>query len=308
MSNRIVMIGVFVGLCVSTASLAVGSWAYVPQEVRMAEAQLVVHGKIAGLTDSVNKNGTEYEVGIIEPIQVLKGKAPEVIKLAWYKPKPGAPTLSTQLPIPKQGEESIWVLMADEKLPVYWATYPTDRQPASQLNEVKRRLKTVESLKWSKPVHGAQLAVFVESRDLRDSNVRVNGKVVKALEQLSCYPLLRNVSDETIQWCNYPYDSQFSVDFRGPDGEPIEVKTGITNPRKPPLQARHFVPADPAQVKMMGYGYQLGHVTQPGDYILEMTYANDRGGKPVGVKNAWTGKVTTPPVRISVPKVVADKK
>ena len=88
------------------------SWAYVPQEIRMAEADLIVAGKIEKLGKDIRKNGAVYEVGIIKASKILKGnsKLTGDIRLAWPKRTSGGLRLSTDLATPKIGEESIWVL------------------------------------------------------------------------------------------------------------------------------------------------------------------------------------------------------
>lgn len=276
------------------------SWAYVPQEVRIAEADLVVMGKVAKLGEEVAKDGTQYQTGVIEPLKVLRGKAPDVIRLAWPKVVPGAPRLSTTLPAPKVGEQSIWVMQADQKLPVYWATYPTDRQPTSALEEMQQRVKAVEQLKWSQPRDGLQLAVFVEARDVRKQQVRVNGEVVDALAQASAYVLWRNVADHPIRLLDYPYNNPYSIEFKDPRGRPIDVKTGIDAPRKPPLQARNFVAIEPGEVKSVGYGFQLGTFTAPGTHTLTLRYENDEAGALFGLEHVWTGTIATPPTAFDV--------
>ncbi len=276
------------------------SWAYVPQEIRMAEADLVVAGTVEKLGEDVEKNGTVYETGIIKPSEILRGKPNGVIRLAWPKRNPGGLRLSTDLPAPKVGESSIWVMQADEKLPVYWATYPTDRQPMDKLDEMKKKMETLKKTKWSEPKDGLYVAVFIEQRDMRKSKTLVNGKPVKALAQMSAYTMFWNSTDKSVQLVSYPYDDQFAIELTDPDGQPIEVQTTITAPQKPPVKKHNFVEVRPGRVRMIGYGFQLGMATKPGEYTVKLSYRNARDGKDLGFDNVWTGETSTPDVKFVV--------
>ena len=281
-----------------------GSWAYVPQEIRMAEADLVVAGTVEKLGEDVEKNGTVYEVGIIKPSLILRGKAKVKgdIRLAWPKRNPGGLRLSTDLPAPKVGEASIWVMQADEELPVYWATYPTDRQPMDKLDEMKKKMETLKKTQWGEPKDGLYIGIFIEQRDMRNSKALVDGKPVKALAQISAYTLLWNSTDKPVQLVSYPYDDQFAIELTDPDGEPIEVQTAITVPQKPPIKKHNFVEAKPGCVKTIGYGFQLGMATKPGDYTVKLRYKNVQDGKNFGFESVWKGETSTPDVKFNVAK------
>ena len=105
-----------------------------------------------------------------------------------------------------------------------------------------------------------------------------------------------------MHWVDYPYANPFTVEMKGPDGKPIDVKTSINTPRKPPIQKRNFIAAEPGRIRTMGYGFQLGHVQQPGPYTVTLRYKNAEDGKTLGIANAWTGEAATPEVKIVVPK------
>jgi len=278
------------------------SWAYVPQEIRMAEADLIVAGTIEKLGEDVEKNGTVYETGIIKPSVFLRGKAKVKgdIRLAWPKRTPGGLRMSTDLPAPKVGESSIWVMQADEKLPVYWATYPTDRQPIDKLDEMKKKMETLKKTQWSEPKDGLYVGVFIEQRDMRKSQTMVNGKPVKALAQMSAYTMFWNSTDTSVQLVSYPYDDQFTIELTDPDGKPIEVQTTVTAPQKPPIKKHNFVEVASGRVKMIGYGFQLGMATKPGDYTLKLNYQNARDGKNLGFENVWQGETNTPAIKVTV--------
>lgn len=293
-------------LCAVTMSSQTveASWAYVPQEIRMAEADLIVAGTVEKMGEDVEKKGAVYETGIIKASVFLRGKAKanNVIRLAWPKRNPGGLRLSTDLPAPKVGESSIWVMQADEKLPVYWATYPTDRQPMDKLDEMKKKMATLKKTQWSEPKDGLYVGVFIERRDMRKSKTLVNGKPVKALAQMSAYTMFWNSTDKSVQLVSYPYDDQFTIELTDPDGQPIQVQTTVTPPQKPPIRKHNFVEVRPRRVRTIGYGFQLGMATKPGEYTLKLHYKNARDGKNFGFENVWKGETSTPDVKFTVAK------
>ena len=108
------------------------SWAYVPQEIRIMQADLVVVGTISKPGKAIKRDGRTYNVGVIKPTTILKGKLKlkDDIRLAWPAPRGGL-RVSTDITF-RVGQKGVWVLTADKTLPVYWATYPTDYQPMAK--------------------------------------------------------------------------------------------------------------------------------------------------------------------------------
>ena len=295
------LVGAIIAL---TSSPLLASWAYVPQEVRIAEADLVVAGEVQKYGEDVKKNGQVYQVGIIKPIELLKGKPKMAgdIRLAWPKRVAGGLRLSTDLPAPRVGDKSIWVMSADDKLPVYWATYPTDRQPLEKLAEMKKKLAAVKAIQWSKSENGVQIGMVYEQRDLRKSKVRVKGKPVKAVAQISVYALLKNTGDAPMHASNYIYKHPFMIELLGPDGRAIDVAT-FTPPAKIPAPRIHdFVEIQPGKIRNMGYGFQLPMLTKGGEYSIRVTHKNSLDPKALKLANVWTGELKSPTLKVNVPE------
>lgn len=286
------------------ASPCFASWAYVPQEIRIAEADLVVAGQVTSYGKDVKKDGQVYQVGVIKTIQLLKGKAKmsDDIRLAWPKRVPGGLRVSTDLPAPKVGQKGVWVLQADEKLPVYWASYPTDRQPFEKLAEMKKKVAALAAVKWSEPKDGLQIGFIAEQRDLRNSKLLDRGKPVKAVAQISVYTIMRNVSMEPIHVSNYIYNDPFTIEFIGPDGKDINVPTFRKPLKKPAPRIHNFVLVKPNQIRQAGYGLALPRATVGGDYTIRLTHKNSLDAKALKIANVWKGELSTAPVKVNVPK------
>ena len=292
-----------------SSSRSEAMWAYVPQEVRMMEADFVVTGKIVRLEKDVTKDGRAYQVGVIQVSSLLKGKAgTKEVKLAWVKPRKGGLRLADGPPSFAVGQNSLWILRKDVKLAAHTANYPTDRQALKNVQDTKRRLASIKLIQWSKPQNGLQIGLFIEQQDLRKAKVKIKGKPVKAVGQLKVYPLLRNVGKNTIQVVYYHHDHSMSLEFLGPDGKPIEVKLfGKAPTKKPPLNKYNFVPVDPNQTRLVAYGLTLPTLTKSGDYTVVLKYKNARDGKPLDIKGVWRGEIESPIVKVAVPAKTSAK-
>ncbi len=285
------------------------SWAYVPQEIRMMQADLVVVGTIAKPGKAIEQDGRTYAVGVIKPTMILKGKPKlkDDIRVAWVAPRPGGLRLSTDITY-RVGQKGVWVLTADKTLPVYWATYPTDYQPLEKLAEVRKKLANVKNIKWGKAQNGLQVGLIVEQRDMRKSKVRINGKPVKAVAQLSVYPLLKNVSDKPMHVVNHFHDRPISIALYGPDGKPINVKLHANAPKRAVDPKPHnFKEVLPGRVCTIGYGYGLPMCTKSGEYMITLSYKNERDGRALKLDRVWQGQVDSPAIKVAVP-AKADKK
>ncbi|MDA1013654.1 MAG: hypothetical protein O3A00_04270 [Planctomycetota bacterium] len=278
------------------------SWAYVPQEVRIMQADIVVAGTITKTGKDVVKNGTTYAVGVIKPMTILKGKPKGEIRVAWPAPRPGGLQLSTTI-IYKVGQAGVWVLTADETLDVHWATYPTDYQPLAKLPDVKQKLANLKAIQWSKAQAGLQVAMIIEQRDLRNSKIQVNGKPVKAVAQLAVYPLFKNASDKSLHVVDHFPDQPMSFVFHGPDGKEIAVDLyGKLPKRDMPPRKHNFVELPANEVRMIGYGFQLPMCLTSGTYSVALAYKNERDGQPLKIDGVWKGTLKSTTMRVGVPE------
>ncbi len=291
------------------ASQALAIYAYIPIEVRLLEADYVVTGKIEKLAKSVRRDGREYEVGEITVKDMLKGeKMVKTIHLAWPKPPGGGLIVADGPPTYAVGQDGIWILRADDTLPVYTANYPTDRQAADKTDDVKEKLESIEKLPWSDVKDGLQLAFFVEQRDLRNATVRINGKPTKAVAQLSVYPVLRNQTMKPLYAGNYMPDGPFMIELHGPDGKPISLNLyGDRGPVKPPLTKYNFIHIPPGKARSVPYGFGLPILTEAGTYTVALSYKNAQNGKELELDNVWLGEIAAPDLKLAVPPKPEDK-
>jgi len=261
------------------------SWEYIPQEVRLIEADIIVAGEIVKLGKNRKKYGQVYEVGIIEPIQLLKGSPGRgrQIRLAW-------PQIAPRLPAPRVGDRSIWILRADEILPVYRATYLMDRQPIEKLAELRVRLSEIEDTRWSEPEDGLQIGIFTEQQEM------------SAAVRLSVYPLLKNAGHEPIFVNLFQRDLPFSILCFAPDGHPMDVPMyGMTQAQPATPQRQHFLQIPPGGIRSIPYGFVLPILTEDGEYSIRVRYKSYREAPELGLNRVWTGAMASPTIAVQVP-------
>lgn len=279
------------------------SWAYVPQEIRIMQADLVVVGTITRTAMAIKKDGRTYAVGVIKPTMILKGKPKmnQEIRVAWPAPRAGGLSVSTDI-IYRVGQKGIWVLTADKTLPVFWANYPTDYQALGKLAEVRKKLANLKNIQWGKASNGLQVGLIVEQLDVRKSKSVVDGKPVKAISQLSIYPVLKNISDKPMQVVDHFQDRPISIALSGPDGQPIDVKIYGDAPKQAvDPKTYNFRAVLPGRVSTVGYGYRLPLCIRAGEYTITLRYQNDRDGVPLKIDNVWQGQAESRAVKVAVP-------
>ena len=279
--------------CAGTAS---AMWAYIPPEVRLMEAELVVIGTIDRLAAPINENGRIQEIGMIKIERVLKGDAKlKEAPLAWPRPNEG-PFRIADGPISfRVGQKGIWILRRDDARPVFKADYPGDHKQADQADAVAAQLKALEKIQWSAAKDGLQAAVLVDQRDMRNAQVQIQGKKVVALSQPHVSLLLRNDTDKPFYVVDHFADQPVTMTYQGPNNQAIEVKLygdGPANPPAPQLHSYKLIP--PRSVRTMGYGFGLPIITLAGEYKLTLDYKNKRDGQALGLKSVWQGQITTP--------------
>ncbi len=291
-------------LVVFLTTPAYGMWAYIPTEVRILEADLIVTGSIVKQLPNITRDKRAYAVGQIKIDKVLKGDPKlKTASLAWIAPRGGPGIVVSDGPIGyKVGQTGVWVLRYDAAHKVYEAPYPKDRMNLGEARAVAVKLKALEKLVWSKAVNGLQMSSHIEQRDMRNAKVQIKGKPVKAISQASMYVLFKNTGKKPITLVHYRFDKPLDLKFTGPDGKPIAVRMYGPAPAKlPPLSNWNFIPIAPGQTRAVGYGVGLGTLTKAGQYKVDLSYKNKRDGAALGFKNVWKGELAMPTVKFAAP-------
>lgn len=128
-------------------------WIHVPLEQLVAEASLIVVGKITRtdgrITLGEGEDRRRYVLATITVREMLKGALPRTVRIAYpsHEPLPGSDTVawvSTDLTY-HLFQDGIWILTKDAKYSFYWADYPADFQKLSSRAKVKNALDAAKA-------------------------------------------------------------------------------------------------------------------------------------------------------------------
>ena len=274
---------------VATPVLAT-SWAAIPLEVLVDEADLIVIGKVAKIQDGgFTAFNRKYDVAVVEVAGVLKslsGKPTEV-----HVAQPAGKQTRTDFYF-QPGQQGIWLLAKDPERNVYWTNHPSQFQQEKE----KEKLTTVVEARakvWAgKPVNGlaAWAGVFDSSGNFQ---VRFG---------------LKNVTDKPIVVCDFLGNKPLEVQWTGPDGKNLKSQHYDWLNAVPTVELKSdFVTIPPGGVRFIGPRGKLTgilflssslrpvpfkDVAPIGKNRVTVRYTNNDNGKKFGLENVWTGTVT----------------
>jgi hypothetical protein len=149
LANRWLLAGLLVALGILPyIQAAHACWIYVPLEQLVAEASLIVVGRISRTDGRIllgeGEDRRPYVLATITVRETLKGLRPRVVRIAYpsQEPLPGSDTVawaSTDLTYHLR-QDGIWILTKDATHSFYWADYPSDFQTLASRAEIKKAL------------------------------------------------------------------------------------------------------------------------------------------------------------------------
>ena len=281
-------------LALLAAGAARGDVMYVPPEIFVDEADVIVLGKVTKTEEAVPPKGLSgsYEYAVIEVKQVLKG--PKGVKVVrQLQPALGGARLSHRVST-NVGEEGVWMLTRVPGTTVYRFGHPGQfrlTRPATDqatVDEVRKLIEARAKLPHGKEVNGLVARAEV-LRVGREAQVRFS---------------LRNVSKEPIVICDYVGHRPLAAKWVGADGKErtSDHYDWLKAARLRPPGPENFVTIPPGGVRFLGpRPGPLAAIplpgAQPGDKVT-VSYTNKDDGKQIGVQKVWTGTVTSNEVTI----------
>lgn len=279
---------------------ALASWAAVPLEVVVDQADLIVAGKVTKIQDGGFAIGIrKHDVAVLEVSRVLKGPAgtPKVVHIA----QPGMGIVSSADIRFSPGQRGIWLLTRDPERNVCWARHP------SQVQDDKEEKK---------------LTALVDAREKVAGGPAVKGLVARAelVERPGTFEVrfsLKNVTDKPITVCDYVGNQPLQVQWLGPDGKMHKSNhyAWLAFADISALMKGNFPSIPPGGVRFIGsQGMATGIVflaptekparsfnqAQVGKHRVTVSFATKQDGKEFGVENVWTGTVTANEVSFTV--------
>jgi hypothetical protein len=271
-----------------------GSFAAVPLEILVDEAEVIVQGKVVKIEDAkfARKFGNterKYDAAVVEVMAVLKGPA-KLKEVRIAQPAAGGLALSTDIRF-AAGQEGIWLLNRGAEKDVYWALHPSQFQPAKEKENLAKLVQERDKLPAGKPADG----------------LAARAEVVKQDKGFAVRFSLKNVSDKPLKVCDYVGNRPLQVEWIGPDGKKRESKhyDWLKAVRLRPVSEENFVTLQPGGVLFLAaqFGKDQGirfEDAGPGEHKVTVGYVNQEDGKPFQLKDVWTGLVTAAAVVVTV--------
>jgi len=278
-------------ILLATVQPARASFAEVPLEVLVDEANVIVQGKVA----RIDGKGFElanrpYAIALVEVASVLKG--PDGLKqVGIAQPAAEGPVVSSDI-VFRSGQEGIWLLTRDPERDVYWAKHPSQLQPLKEKDALAKLVAERAKLPAGKPV---------------------NGLVARAelLEQASGYDIrfsLKNVSDRPIVIGYFVGSRPLHLNWVGPDGAPRQDRhyDFLQRARLRAMSKDNFATLLPGGVRFLESIPFLTtdmpekNYVEPGRHKIAVRYVNEADGKQFELKDVWTGTVTSNEVVLTV--------
>lgn len=285
-------------LSLALAPIARASWQYVPDEVLIDQADLIVVGEVTDYASnqftmgSVKLDGLKLAVSrVLKNVHAKDGQAVEHVWLAqWSATDPGGRKSVTITHRP--GQQGVWLLRKDSRLDgVYRADrYPTLLRPLAKLAAVEALVARRAALPSGPAASGLAVRTEVLERTAAPRSgrpARSWTEVRVSVKNVGTTPITLDGGQLTLRWI-------------GPDDAPREYRQDDRGKRT----ARPVVLA-PGAVRFFR-NYTFHHASGPharnlldaGKHRLTFAYERGAGAQAEGSR-PWSGKAVGLPVTIA---------
>ncbi|MBM4036621.1 MAG: hypothetical protein FJ291_33210 [Planctomycetes bacterium] len=265
-----------IGLWCWTAP-ARASWAYIPPEILMADADAVVVGKMTQVDKAA---GT----GVVAVSEVLKGpKGLKEAKVKFSAMPAGGPIHSAMISY-SNGQEGVWILQKKDAAGAYPLNYPLLHQDNSKLDAVKAQLAALESRKWSEPVNGLAASCLVS--------------LAPGANAAMGFVSVKNVGERPVRVNTYIGARTLEVTVVEPGGaeKQLDLYGWLAAARIRAPQASDYPELAPGAARNVGPQHFSIPLGKKGEHKLKVTFSNPDDAKALGLKDVWTGRIIVPEV------------
>jgi hypothetical protein len=266
--------------------------AYIPPEILVDRAEIIVVGKVTRIDDTGAGQGQEF--AIIDVKEVLKGD-PKAKSVKLRQPALKGARLSHRITV-AVGESGVFMLNKLANGDAYGFGHPsqigitTEKTEKTVIEGYKKLIEARSKLAGGKEVNGlvARAEVIKEGGG---SSIRFS---------------LRNVSTKPIVICDYVGNRPLEVKWIGPDGKEIEsqhydwLKAARLRPVGPenfitiPAGGTHFISP---HLGGADNAFRLDSIPA-GENKIAISYTNKTNGEAFKIANVWTGTVTANEITI----------
>lgn len=278
------------------------SFAPVPLEVMVDEANLIVAGTVdrivdAGFGQPIGNRVRPYDAAVVTVKSTLKGPKKKEVRIA-QPSKGGGVAISTDIRF-RKGQQGIWLLKWDPHQKIYWATHPIQYQQPNQQKLLEKTVLARNNVPAGKSLGG--LVARAEAFKQGDAvEVRLS---------------LKNISDKPLAVCKHVGQRPIQITWIGPDDKKNRSHhyDWLARVRLRPPSKEDFVTIPPGGIRYFGprNGYNGilfasqnegpgSNVAKPGKHTVTVSYTTEISGKRFGIDKSWTGTVTSKPVLFTV--------
>jgi hypothetical protein len=312
---RLSFVAAVLGLLLIPGDRAYASFASVPLQILLDEADLIVVGEITEVADAgFEIDDRPHEVAILQVTGVLKNitRKQNVEQLRIAQPGAGGIAVSTGIRF-RPGQQGIWILDGDEERDVFWAKHPVQFQENGARDEVERLLRMRGQLPGGEAVGG--LVARAEWVVHRPSTSHGSAPTETRYEVRFS---LKNIGDEPISVCAYLGNRPLVVAWAGP-GEQLDASRSRSQHYSPSrlsrvgkLSEKDFVTIPPGGVRFFGPHSRYSgiwftrphasddaaesNLLQTGKHRIVVGYVNREDGRRFGLQKVWTGEVSANPL------------
>ncbi|HUT34086.1 MAG TPA: hypothetical protein VNE39_11430 [Planctomycetota bacterium] len=278
------------------AAALAGFWA-LPLGAEIDRADAVVLGKLVRATPSRTDHDGQMITsrGTISVRETLKGEAAKevtitlVTALAWE----AARQMQSPPRIYRVGDEGIWVIVEGRPSHGYGVL------PENRAQEVRDTVARLARREWSQPVSGLRCwAALVKETEVALARPPHLPRLIFAVQ---------NVSKDTLYLPLAIYSNVLAAYAQDKEGNRHEIKgAGAQHEGKAPL---HCLPLGAGGTRYMhpdgeNYGYfVIPSTLPPGEYQIFVSFGNALDGRMYNDEpaQAWKGRLTAPPLRLTIP-------
>jgi hypothetical protein len=294
------VIWVAAGLMLGLRSVLGTSYAYVPPEILLDGAELVVAGR---MTEVSPEEGT----GVVRITEVLKGdKRLQSVRVQFSKVASNAAgvqlwrgggvmmvqarPLLPMGPRFSDGQAGVWVLDAANRTKEggYRITTPMQYRREQDVDSVKDTLARLEKLPWSKPVNGLASRVLLH-------------RPGRSTYFLICHAV-KNAGDKPLRVCRYSGYRLVSAEVgrEGGAADSIDLYGNLESRRLRPVAEQDFVVLKPGQTAYLPfpYGFNSGKREAGKSYKVRVVYTYPEDVSGLKLEGVWTGTVKAPEAEI----------
>ena len=192
----------------SATTVSALSYMWVPENVRLMTADLVVVGKMSNVKQVQNKIS-----GTLTITKTLKGDATiKTIAMSWHDMSQFGGGKGH-----RDGQTGVWLLTKTRDGKSFATGFPGNFVATDQLKRIEKGLKALDNLKWTES-NGLSMTCLTEMRKVGGGRGGLTPGQAQPVATLAIYPFVKNTSKKTFRIYDNQADRIISLAMTTPSG------------------------------------------------------------------------------------------